>query len=569
MKQSFEEFWRDAWQNSALFPIEAAVVFALLALLVWRRKSLLPAAWWSAYLRLAARRCLAVTVVFFFTLVGHYLAEPGYVKPVPGIHDEFSYLLAADTFLSGRLANPPHPMRYFFETFHVLMEPSYVSMYPPGQGLALALGVLLTGEPIAGAWLTAAALSAAVCWMLQGWLRPHWALSGGLLCAIRIGWFSYWANSYWGGALAATGGALVGGALPRLIRRPNSFDAVLLVLGFGILANTRPYEGLAFSLASLAYLGFQARRHSLRSWLHVLPKAAAIGTAGLAFMAYYNWRGTGNPLRPPYIENRAQYAIHGTFYGSSSNPGHAYNHEVMRRFYTVHEDYTPRRANFWRWPDKPFRFWIFFVGPGLTLAFAGLFVAGRTRPGRYAMLALGTLFAVHLPVVWDLFPHYAAPVVGAFYLLLIVCLQSLTVSWRRRRFQGKSIARAVILTCLIMAAVRGSAPAWNLPVFGETTQAWYNYGRTCNFFRARIEDRFTSMGGKHLILIQYDPQHRPEMEWVYNRAGIDAAPVVWARYVPQPDRLATLLAYFRDRHVWILYPDRNPNQIFDFKEQFR
>ncbi|MFN7935133.1 MAG: hypothetical protein U0R19_17515 [Bryobacteraceae bacterium] len=569
MKQSFEDFWKDAWQNSVLFPIEATMVFALLALLVWRRKPLLPAALWSHYLRLAAKRRLAVAVVFVFTLVGHYLAEPGYVKPVPGIHDEFSYLLAADTLLSGRLANPPHPMRYFFETFHVLMEPSYVSMYPPGQGLALAFGILLTGEPIAGVWLTAAAMCAAVCWMLQGWLRPHWALTGGLLCAIRIGWFSYWANSYWGGALSAMGGALVGGALPRLIRRPNSFDALLLVLGLGILANTRPYEGFAFGLIALAYLGFQVRPHPLKLWLRVLPKAAALSMAGLAFMAYYNWRGTGHPLRPPYLENRDQYAVHGTFYGSSSALDRPFNHEVMRRFYTVHEEYTQRRRDFGRWPDKPFRFWIFFVGPGLTLAFAGVYVAGHTRAGRFALLALGTLFAVHLPVVWDLFPHYAAPVVGSFYLLLGASLQSLHVLGRHRRVQGRSVAQAIVLTCLLMAVVRGFAPAMKLPVFGEFTQAWYNYGRTCNFFRARIEDRFTAMGGKHLILVQYDPQHRPEMEWVYNRAEIDAAPVVWARHVSQPDRLARLLAYYRDRHVWILYPDRNPNQIFDFKEQFR
>lgn len=104
------------------------------------------------------------------------------VEPVPAplIHDEFSYLLAADTFLLGRLTNPQPPVPTAFETYHINIWPTYQSMYLPGTGLALALGKLF-GSPWIAVLLAAAGFCGAVFWAVSGWLPRRYALAAGIL----------------------------------------------------------------------------------------------------------------------------------------------------------------------------------------------------------------------------------------------------------------------------------------------------------------------------------------------------------------------------------------------------
>src|SRR6267154_2868455 len=78
---------------------------------------------------LARRRQLAVLVVGGASLALRAAVLPILPIPYPGLQDEFSYQLMADTFAHGRLTNPTHPMWIHFETLFVIHRPSYCSMY--------------------------------------------------------------------------------------------------------------------------------------------------------------------------------------------------------------------------------------------------------------------------------------------------------------------------------------------------------------------------------------------------------------------------------------------------------
>jgi hypothetical protein len=248
--------------------------------------------------RLSARRSGSVIATFFLVIVIRLGVWPLLGTPMPEVHDEFCHLLAADTYAHGRLTNPPHAMWVYLETFHVNQFPTYMSMFPPAQGAVLALGQLL-GHAWIGVLLSVAALCGAITWMLQGWVPARWALLGGILAVAQFGATNYWMESYWGGAVAATGGALVMGAFPRIIRHRHPRDSVILALGIGILANSRPYEGLLFSIAVLSVLGFTlVRKRKLiarDTVLRLLVPFSGILVATGAFIAYYNWRVTDKP----------------------------------------------------------------------------------------------------------------------------------------------------------------------------------------------------------------------------------------------------------------------------------
>ena len=53
-------------------------------------------------------------------------------------------------------------------------------------------------------------------------------------------------------------------------------------------------------------------------------------------------------------------------------------------------------------------------------------------------------------------------------------------------------------------------------------------------------------------IVRYSSGHDPIHEWVYNRADIDAANVIWAQ--DMGNRNQELIGYFNGRRAWLLEP---------------
>jgi hypothetical protein len=170
--------------------------------------------WLGATIRLvAAKPRVLFAAILCVTFLGALSVAALLHEPIPRVHDEFGYLLMSDTFASGRITNPTPPLPEFFDTFHVLIHPVYVSKFFAAQGLFLAAGQRISGHPAVGLWLSSALSCAATYWMLQAWVGQTWALLGGFLMVVQFGVYSYWSQTYWGGMAAALGGALFfGGA---------------------------------------------------------------------------------------------------------------------------------------------------------------------------------------------------------------------------------------------------------------------------------------------------------------------------------------------------------------------
>lgn len=503
----------------------------------------------------AARSILLVAVlptVLYLIYAGSFYLRFGY--PLPSVHDEFSYLLAADTFAHFRLANPTPPMWQHFESIHINMVPTYGSMYPPAQGLFLAAGQLAFGHPWWGVVLSSALFVLAMGWASLAWLPRWWAFSANIT-ALTLVVGTYWTSSYWGGSVAAIGGAFILGAIGRWRHAPSTAIAAIWALGCVVLVLSRPYTGgvlILLSTIELLRIGFSNRRDVavLKGMLGSLVKGALpIAICGMWFLVHYCTETTGNPLRLPAMENADQYQIRRIFYGTSDRPEPIYRHDQIRNVYhgllrnewTTAERYTAIARFFVSHYFGPLLF-----GVGLIAALLGW----RSGQHRWVLVCVASGFAAILMLLW-INPHYYSPYAAFLTASFLLGLRTIANRPQKnpRVFHAGLTALAVLL--VLQLSIRAAS--------NYTNSEWTSE-------RARLESELIRQGSKHLVFVRYEPGHRFYDEWVYNPAEFSTAKVLWSRWWT-PEKNQELVDAFSDRRIWIVEPDRPTVELQPYSQQ--
>ena len=270
----------------------------------------------------------------------------------------------------------------------------------------------------------------------------------------------------------------------------------------------------------------------------------------VAFIAYYNWRLTGNPLLTPHQLYTQTYLTSPTFFWSHQKPLLHYNNQQIEEYFRIFAPryYRSSWADFWRLSrQKISAYWEVFLWAGALPILMCVPLLLRDRKGRW-LLGVAVLCLVGLFVVVSPEPHYAAPALCVFYAVLVQALRRLRLLRFRGQRIGLGVARAAVVLLLFQTAT--AIPERLRHPFGLRS-------------RAEVVNKLSHMPGKHLIIVRYGPAHNINFDWVYNDADIDRSKVVWARDMGA-EQNAKLLAYYRDRQVWRLIVDRDTEQLFAY-----
>jgi len=485
---------------------------------------------------------------------------PFYRLP-PAYHDEYSYLVQAETFLAGRVAWPAMTTGGdVFHQIHVLNRPVTASRYFPWTGLWM-LAFVQAGVPIFGHWLAGAMACGFFHRSLRRLYPPAIAAIGGLLIAVSPGLavFSNLLLAHHPTLLALSVFLL---SFLKFMDERRRSQALIAGIALTLAMLGRPMTAAGFGLPfGLWFFTTIVRSLQRKPWLQSLVPVLAIGTPlliGFGASGWMNQRITGQ-------WNLSAYQ----FYTNTWTPRHRFGFangtagppqsSVLNKYDQWAENLTPELA-VRNVGNRLLASVVWTMGiAGLLLlvpigSWACLFADRQAVGARLVAAAIVSLHLVHIPYWYDGILHWHY-VFETSPLLLLLATAGLD-AWQRglQTPCGARLARRWLMALLLSAL----APAWiDSDVFwgpsrvslAVSEQAW-SRGRMEAFQRtAKVVS-----GGRPCLILVDERNGDQQLSYIVNPPDY-SGPVLVARLPESSAALAELQQHFRDRSAWTFQPE--------------
>ena len=451
---------------------------------------------------------LSIFILSFFAGLFAYF----YIEPFPIVFDESGYILQAETFASGRLANPTPKLSQYFQAFGIILDPVYAAKFPPMQGLLLAFGKIVFNDMTLGL-IFFYALSAASCyWCLKSWTGNFSALLIACWYGLNPLHINSWVLTFWGGIPAALGGFLLLGAAIRALRSESSRNFLLIGLALGLLLLSRPYEGALLALPVLLYLLFRRR---LKIYLSFLVFFLFLG-----FQGYYNYVLTGNSFKFSAEHYDEQYGRVPPFiFQKLIVPQIKDIPENLRRYHENERVIYADRTSENPWQSLAVKFgdyFLYFLPWPLLLIIIFNFRNPKNQEQKFIWFTFVFVWlAAIIPVTFRNM-HYAAPLLAPLYILIASSVEIL-----RAKIKSSLIRRTVLTLVFLFSfwqhyekalkerEIIATSPCYKKKVYSEYLKA---------------------LPGKSLVLVSYNQNYKAlACEYVYNSSDVFNQKVIWAR----------------------------------------
>jgi len=141
--------------------------------------------------------------------------------------------------------------------------------------------------------------------------------------------------------------------------------------------------------------------------------------------------------------------------------------------------------------------------------------------------------------------HYMAPITGLDYYFVLKAFR--LAQWRNRKIGQLMLWLTPLLAIAVLLGSLYGA------IKKDNSSSWQDQ-------RAQLLKRLKQEDGEHLVVVNYEPGHSFQNEWVYNEADIDHSKVVFARAINSTQD-CQLIEYFKSRRIWSLDADQSSPKL--------